>query len=355
MAFRRSFASLVILLLAITYVSAAAEPVSIRSDALASGFPDNADLRSKLFSSLIGAPRAIALAYGEKVQQSSAGSVLVRAVQRTDDFLVEFRNGSDGLFAQTRRGTCVVQRSNAKGNYLIQAKIFLQDDPSCYLRLYAQGESTRADIVMYGALLKKGLPVGGMLYQVLVRPLSAIIESTQRSFDWGQVFASGEDSSTRFADELRDTTAASSRPASIARRLEAAASVEAFLAAHATAGEPGAVELGDPAVVPAGFSADRSESAARVAFAEFPRYVAGKGLSLASLPASLYLDAVSSPGSVYGLFGEGLRAIAVPGFDASGRFVLALFWGGREGTWDELFAGRKDSGIRVLRVPASPQ
>jgi hypothetical protein len=202
---------------------------------LAAAFPDNAELRGKLFSSLLGAPRDLALAHEEKLYQSASGPVLVRTVKRADDFLVEFRNGPGDPASGATRGSCVVQRGNAKGNYILQAKIFLQDDPSCYLRLYPhpRGSSTLADLVMYGALLKQGMSVEGMLYQVLVRPFPKIVEATRRSFDWGYYLqAPSSVAVAAFAAGLGDASAPS-RALSLAQALEGAASAEAVAAAEA--------------------------------------------------------------------------------------------------------------------------
>ena len=60
----------------------------------AKGFPDNADLRGRLFAYVIGASRDVALTYGEKQLQSSAGPVTVRVEKRNADFMVEFLDAS---------------------------------------------------------------------------------------------------------------------------------------------------------------------------------------------------------------------------------------------------------------------
>jgi hypothetical protein len=73
----------------------------------------------------------------------------------------------------------------------------------------------------------------------------------------------------------------------------------------------------------------------------------------AALRAAIYLDALSSPGSLYALFGEGLRAFALPLCDDTGRFGIVLFQAGSELSWDELLAGRNGSLLRAVRIPAS--
>ncbi len=146
-----------LLSLAIAGAAAGAETFSSFDGYMASGFPDNAAVRSQLFSAIIGAPRDIALAYGEKTVSSQGNQVLVRTIKRSDDFFVEFLNKTpEGAFAEAAQGSCVIQRSNSKG-YIVQARIYLQDDPATYARLYASGSGTKLDVILCGAVVKKGL------------------------------------------------------------------------------------------------------------------------------------------------------------------------------------------------------
>ncbi|HTX73413.1 MAG TPA: hypothetical protein VMC79_11350 [Rectinemataceae bacterium] len=389
------------LVLSVAAVGAAiADSVPSLDDYLDGQFPDNSDLRTRLFSAVIGAPREIAEAYGERVLQSKAGSVTVRVVDGSSYFFVEFLNGNGDSFTQ---GSCIIKRSNSKG-YLVQAKIYLQDDPSCYARLYTGGDGTRLDVIMYGAVVKKGLFIPELLYSVLARPFSNIVEATRRSFDWGTVFGLGTRvESTGFAASLRgslasmqpaapssgaaestqpsaktpggkndsgkgankialaqapapgigrDASAAVARPYRIATLVDRASSTEGLLSDLASSGEKGQ-ELGAGASPPSGFYDDRGDLDVRLPYAAFPGYQPGKGTSLAALRAVLYLDALSSPDSVYAAVGEGLRLTVVPSLDAAGRLRFAFFSNGRELRWNDLGSQRADLPVRILRIQAS--
>jgi hypothetical protein len=305
---------------------------------VAESFPDNADLRAKFFSSVIGAPKEVALAYGEKIAQSSSGLVLVRTVKRADDFLVEFLNGPEGAYSERARGSCIIQRSNPKG-FLVQAKI----------RLYASGESTKADVVMYGAVVKKGISIPGMLYSVLTKPISEIVEATRGALDWSSVF--------RFGDRGESA-------AFVARlRAEAGAGVggtaaELISTDIAAAGSSGPRELSlptSPAARPVNFADDRGEPAPRLPYADFPRYEPGKGIPIQALRALVYVDSLVSIESVYLVAVDGLRALAIATTDGKGALDLTFFSGGRELKWDELAAGRRDVRARIFGFPASTQ
>lgn len=356
----------------------------------AKGFPDNADLRGKLFAYVIGASKDVALNYGEKKLQSAAGPVTVRVEKRSADFIVEFLNANASDPSAAGRGSVFVQRSNAKGNYILQARILLADDPSCFLTLYPSGSGTRGDIVMYGAVVKKGLYLSDMLYRILLLSFSDIVDATSRSFDWSVVFKFGAKDGD-YAAELRaaiasvpavaEQASASSAPIAlgstnakvslaaapslpsasaqdaaakgprsyrIAASIDRASSPEALVLDLASAGESGAREISIDAA-PA-FAVEGADPFAKPAYADFPRYD-GKGLPFAALKAALFLDIQSNPGSVYALMGEGLRATVVPSYDEAGRLNFAVFAEGRESSWDELFAGRRDAKARLVRIP----
>jgi hypothetical protein len=359
----------------------------------AKGFPDNSDLRGRLFAYVIGASRDVALAYSEKQLQSSAGPVTVRVEKRSADFIVEFLNGNSSVQGAPGRGSCYIQRSMGKGNYILQARILLEDDPSCFLALYPSGSGTRGDVVMYGAVVKKGLYLSDMIYRILLLSFSDIVDATKSSFDWGVVFQFGGKGPDYIA-EIRTAAAgaqaapdqagsASAAPIAIGSRISSGgkvalaaapalpapesseASAKGPRSARITAavdhslsleslvlelGDLGAREIGSAPNAASSFI-DVDEGMAKLAYADFPRYDA-KGLSLSALRAALYLDLLSNPDSVYALVGEGLRVTVVPYFDDAGRLNYAFFSGGKETSWDELSSGKPDLKVRVLRVPA---
>lgn len=378
-------------------LSAQSESIPSLADFASKTFPDNADLRGKLFSYVIGASRDVALKYTERQLQSAAGAVTVRVENRSSDFIVEFLNAATTDADAAGRGSCFIQRSNAKGNYILQARVLLEDDPSCYLCLYPSGSGTRGDVVMYGAVVKKGLFFSDMLYRILLLSFSDIVDATSRSFDWSTVFKFGSKEDGDYSGELRSALASSAAepaapPASsapialgqaqgrvalaaapalpsaggpadavakgprsvrIASSIDRAASPEALLLDLAAGGESAAREVSLAPDSAPGFVVDKGDPMAKPSYADFPRYDS-RGLPLAALRAALFLDLQSNPGSVYAVLGDGLRATIVPSFDQAGRLEFAIFAGGKESSWDELSAGKRDLKARLIRVaPAS--
>jgi hypothetical protein len=343
---------------------------------------------------VIGASRDVALAYGERQLQSAAGPVTVRVEKRSADFIVEFLNANSAAPGTPGRGSCFIQRGLGKGNYILQARILLEDDPSCFLDLYPSGSGTRGDVVMYGAVVKKGLYLSDMIYRILLLSFSDIVDATSHTFDWGLVFqfggkgpdyiaeirAAAASSGAQTASEA--TTPVYSAPIALGARIPsgrvALASAPALPAASSADASPKGprsariassvdrsaslealvLDLGDAgarevAVAPSAASAliDSDDGLAKSTYIDFPRYDA-KGLPLSALRAALYLDLLSNPDAVYALVGDGLRATVVPYFDDAGRLNFALFAAGKELTWDELSSGKKDSKVRVLRIPS---
>lgn len=377
-------------------IAAAAESPPSLEKYLSGQFPDNSDLRAKLFSAVIGAPRELAEAYGERVLQSrAAGTVTVRTVPGTNSFFVEFLNGTGGVPTQ---GSCIIKRSNAKG-YLVQAKIYLQDDPSCYARLYTGGEGTRLDIIMYGAVVKRGLRLPELLYTVLAGPFSNIVNATRGSFDWSTVFGLGSrDGSTQFAASLRGALASAppattwpagapppssgkadsgkppaklalaaarppsglgagaglavDRPYRIAMAVDRADSADHLLAALAATGEA-PQELAPASVPDLAYDGSSDDLDVSLPYGNLPSYAPGRGVPLSALRAILYLDALSSPDAVYAAVGEGLRLTVAPLYDDSGRLRFAFFSGGREMAWSDFAHLRSDLPVRIIRLRAS--
>lgn len=373
--------------------SAKSESRALFEQFLDRSFPDNSDVRSKFSTRLITAPKEQAWAFGSKVQASKAGQVLMKSVKRGDDFLVQFINGSEGQFPDYSLGSYVVER-NSKTGYILQAKIFLESDPSCYARLYPKGSGTGLDVVMYGAVVKKGLFVSGLIYQILSLPFAEIVAETASYFDWSRVFKiGGEGAAADLAAELRGGAAApaqaqpatqasaqagtqsaaprialasmpspfgsssgaapqaanssaapSSRAQDLAAALQAASSAEDLALRLAALGLK-ASELPSPPEA-LGLS-DDGDPLVPAAYRNFPRYSEGRGLPLQAVRASLYLSALASPNSAYALVGAQKRVLALPVCDEKGRAGLSFFSEGKEIDWKDM-VGAKDEEVRVL-------
>ena len=371
----------------VAVAASAAESRAALARFIGNSFPDNSDIRTQFSTRLITAPKEQVWAFSAKVQSSKAGQVLVKSVKRSEDFLVQFVNGTTGQFTDCSLGSYVIER-NCKTGYILQAKIFLDDDPSCYARLYPQGEGTKLDVVMYGALVKKGLYISGLIYHVLIMPFSEIVAETGGSFDWGTVFKLGKKSaSSELVADLRSAAAASQAEAKAPRvvlasmpspfgasspapsssatsslqttaQAEPASQSERLAAAisGASSAEDLRSKLSGLGFYPSELSAptdalglsNDADPLVPAAYKTFPRYAAEGGLPLAAVRGALYLSALSSPSSVFALVGAQGRILAVPSFDEQGRIGFAFFSGAKELAWQDIVGGA-DQSLRVLR------
>lgn len=146
--------------------------------------PENWEARSR-FSQIIFSPSREAAAQGPRVIRQSSGASSVRfQVQRRSGFLyLVFANPDGSAYPLDRAGTFIIKRSLADGSF-VQAKIFVQDDPGTYLRLFPDGGRTLMDAWLFGEPFQAGVTLPVPFERVLTAPLSSIIEWTSAAVDW---------------------------------------------------------------------------------------------------------------------------------------------------------------------------
>jgi len=144
---------------------------------------ENQDIRKRLWDALLVAPRPVAQAYRRTEQRNAWGSWSVSVEKSKSAFYLIFspKRGDDWpLYAQ---GSWVVKRSETDGSFL-QAKIFLRSDPGTFARIYPAGTRSRIDIVVYGGVLYREVPVPLPFDEVLRSPFSRIRELTSDVIEW---------------------------------------------------------------------------------------------------------------------------------------------------------------------------
>jgi hypothetical protein len=83
-------------------------------------------------------------------------------------------------------GNYIIKRSLKDGSFL-QAKIFVQDDPGCFARLFPMDGRTGMDIFISGEPFQKGIVIAQPFDRLLTAPFSTIIELTSGVVDWSLV------------------------------------------------------------------------------------------------------------------------------------------------------------------------
>jgi hypothetical protein len=146
--------------------------------------PENWEARSQLSDVIFSTTRETA-AQGPRVIRQSSGAATVRfQVQQQSGFLyLVFANPDGSAYPLDRAGTFIIKRSLADGSF-VQAKVFIQDDPGTYLRLFPDGERTLMDAWLFGEPFQTGVALPVTFERLLTAPLSSIIEWTSAAVDW---------------------------------------------------------------------------------------------------------------------------------------------------------------------------
>lgn len=138
-----------------------------------------ATLRELVFSPLAEVSRA-----AERViRQSDGERVLFRVQKQNGAVYLTFTRADLVPPRLDAAGTFIIKRSAADGSFL-QAKVFLQDDPGCFIRLTPRGERTSLALVLFDELYQREVVVPASFESLLTSPFSRIERLTNGAVDW---------------------------------------------------------------------------------------------------------------------------------------------------------------------------
>ena len=323
-----------------------------------SSLPDTNEARARYLTAAITANWNSAVRFPETYMPTSSGRIQVSLERGQEFFYIRFLRERDGAFPLASTGNTVVQRNYLRNGDLIQAKIFLTDDPSCYIRLYPQGERTRADIILYGAVVKQGVLLTQIFYYQLRDHISHIIAATGGGEDWASFFRSaGEPSAAlRFGQALAaGRLAVGGSGARLLSSLAFDETVEKFLTGPSRLF--GGAELSAPPAFP--FADDR-DHLRTVAYRPFPRYEPARGVPAGAAAAFVHAESLARPDDLFAAFvqdgAQSRRILLVPGFDASGTFRIEAYDPSARTalSWAEFEASHQQAYVRLVRIPIPP-
>jgi hypothetical protein len=170
---------------------AAFEPLA--GDSPLASAPDSADIRARLWTSVIAANPEQVLAMRARVEANPWGSWQLSMDRSADAFYISLiparrtstaaGGGNSASYPQYGQGTWIIKRSKATGAFM-QAKIFLRSDPGTFARIYPFGGRSRMDIVAYGGVLYREVILPLSFEDSLRSPLSRIMKLTADVVDW---------------------------------------------------------------------------------------------------------------------------------------------------------------------------
>ena len=151
--------------------------------------PENWEARLLLRDTIFAPVRDAAEAPRRIIAQTEyPGDVSFRVdVQEGAVFLV-FANRSSRGFPLDGAGTFIIKRSLKDGSFL-QAKVFVQNDPGTFLRLFPQGDRTVMDIVLYNVEFQSGVVLPIRFENLLTSPFARIVDLSESSVNWRLVLS----------------------------------------------------------------------------------------------------------------------------------------------------------------------
>ena len=152
--------------------------------------PENWEARQALRDTIFAPVRQAASQRQTVILQQTAGTrVSFQAETQAGALYLVFANQAGKGFPLSGPGTFIIKRSLKDGSF-VQAKVFIQDDPGCFLRLFPRGDRTLMDIFLFGEPHQQGILLPVSFDRLLTSPIARIQELSGRTVDWSLVLPS---------------------------------------------------------------------------------------------------------------------------------------------------------------------
>ncbi|HUI72317.1 MAG TPA: hypothetical protein VL354_17480 [Spirochaetia bacterium] len=149
--------------------------------------PENWEARTRLRETIFAPASEAAAARARIVPQAEEGDdVSFRAEVHDGAVYLVFANRNGNAFPLVHAGTYIIKRSLRDGSFL-QAKIFIQDDPGCYLRLTPSDDRTAMDIVLYNESYQTHVILPVQFGDLLTSSFSRVVALSKSSVNWSLV------------------------------------------------------------------------------------------------------------------------------------------------------------------------
>jgi hypothetical protein len=153
------------------------------------GFPESADIRSMYWASFFSAPERELQRRAPATVTNEFGSFRL-SVARSGGYFYAIAaaigaslpvRGDPPLYTQ---GSWIFKRSSPDGRP-IQAKVFLRSDPGTFIRIYPDGDRSKLDLVVYGGVLNREVPLPVPFERAFASTMAEIASWTGNLVDWG--------------------------------------------------------------------------------------------------------------------------------------------------------------------------
>jgi hypothetical protein len=171
-------------------VSAAliAAPLSRRPDADLAHFPESADIRASYWESFFTASEPELLRRSAATVSNAYGDFRLSVVKSGGALYTVLTALASSLPAKGEppvdvQGSWVLKRSSPDGTPL-QAKVFLRSDPNTFIRIYPDGDRSKLDLVVYGGVLNREVPLPVSFDRAFQATMADIGSWTGGLVDW---------------------------------------------------------------------------------------------------------------------------------------------------------------------------
>ncbi|MGA2639727.1 MAG: hypothetical protein ABSG21_02345 [Spirochaetia bacterium] len=164
--------------------------------------PENVEARSRM-ADVIFAPIREAASAGRQVisQMEGAAKVQFQPDEQSGALYFVFANQSGVEYPVDGAGAFIIKRSLKNGSFL-QAKIFVQDGPGTFLRLFPQGDRTLMDVYLFGEPFQMRIALPVSFDHLLTAPLSSIMGWSAEVVNWPLVLAPAPGPGDRRLEEI---------------------------------------------------------------------------------------------------------------------------------------------------------
>jgi len=153
---------------------------SATAPALSGRFPESADIRGAYWQSFFSASESELLRRQPSTVVNDYGAFRL-SVTKSEGYLYAIASPEGApLYAQ---GSWILKRSSPDGRP-IQAKVFLRSDQGTFIRIYPDGDRSKMDLVVYGGVLNREVPLPVPFERCFVATMSEIRAWTGSLVDW---------------------------------------------------------------------------------------------------------------------------------------------------------------------------
>jgi hypothetical protein len=159
-----------------------------RADAGLDHFPESADIRAAYWASFFTASEPDLLRRSPAVVSNEYGDFRLSVV-KTGGYLYAVATAlaaplpAKGEPPVATQGSWVLKRSSPDGAP-IQAKVFLRSDSGTFIRIYPDGDRSKLDLVVYGGVLNREVPLPVSFDRAFASTLADIESWTESLVDW---------------------------------------------------------------------------------------------------------------------------------------------------------------------------